>query len=266
LLTLKRNHKKKKKMKISRRNFITRSAAGAVGLASIPAIVSASIPAKGEKAGKYSLFGKRNTVLFQGDSITDAGREKEKELPNVARSFGFGYALLTASALLNELPEKELTIYNRGISGNKVFQLADRWQKDCLDLKTDILSILIGVNDYWHTRDGKYDGTVEVYENDFRALLKRTKENLPGIKLVICEPFYVLKTSAVNESWVEPMKQYQASAKKIADEFSAIWVPFQKVFDEAIKHAPATYWTGDGVHPAMPGAQLMAEAWLKAVE
>ncbi len=209
---------------------------------------------------------KGNTVLFQGDSITDAGRDKEKELPNNPRSFGQGYAFLAASALLNALPEKSLIIYNRGISGNKVFQLADRWQKDCLDLNPDVLSILVGVNDYWHMRDGHYDGTVEVYENDFRALLKRTKENLPQVKLVICEPFCVLGASTVDESWIKPFKPYQEAAKKISEEFNTLWVPYQSVFDEAVKHAPATYWTADGVHPAMPGAQLMAEAWLRIVE
>ncbi len=255
-------------MNFSRRNFLAHSAAGAAALASIPAIVSSCVaPAKKEETSeKYTLFGNGNTVLFQGDSITDAGREKEQELPNNSRSFGSGYAFLAASALLNALPEKQLTIYNRGISGNKVYQLAERWQKDCLDLKPDVLSILIGVNDYWHMRNGNYDGTLEVYENDYRALLQLTKEKLPQVKLVICQPFAVTNTSAVDETWVEPIKGYQAVAKKLAGEFDTLWVPFQEVFDEAVKHAPATYWTGDGVHPAMPGAQLMAEAWLRVVE
>ena len=252
-------------MNLSRRNFLTKSAVSTAALASIPGIVSASIPATDKKT-KYSLFEKGNTVLFQGDSITDAGREKEKEFPNNPHSFGSGYAFLAASALLNALPEKELAIYNRGISGNKVYQLSDRWQKDCIDLNPDVLSILIGINDYWHFRNGKYNGTVEIYENDFRKLLQRTKSKLPDVKLVICQPFAVLNTSAVDETWVEPVKTFQAAAKKIATEFDAVWVPFQEVFDEAVKHAPATYWTGDGVHPAMPGAQLMAEAWLRAVE
>jgi lysophospholipase L1-like esterase len=252
-------------MNLSRRNFLFKSAAGAAALASIPTIVSAAIPGGGEKKNNFSLLGNGNTVLFQGDSITDAGRDKEKELPNNPRSFGQGYAFLAASALLNALPEKQLTIYNRGISGNKVYQLAERWQKDCFDLKPDVLSILIGVNDYWHMRNGKYDGTVEVYENDYRKLLQQTKEKLPGVKLVICQPFAVVNTSAVDETWVEPIKGYQAVAKKLSNEFNTLWVPFQDVFDEAVKHAPATYWTGDGVHPAMPGAQLMAEAWLKVV-
>lgn len=248
-------------MNLSRRNFLLKSTAGAAALASIPGIVSAAIP--GDK--KSHLFRKDDTVLFQGDSITDAGREKTKELPNNSGSFGGGYAFLAASFLLNAMPENNLTIYNRGISGNKVYQLADRWDKDCLDLNPNVLSILIGVNDYWHTRNGNYDGTIEVYENDYRKLLERTKSALPGVKLVLCEPFYVLETKAVDETWVEPMKQYQAAAKRVSDDFNTLWVPYQKVFDEAIKHAPGTYWTADGVHPSMAGAQLMAEAWLKTV-
>jgi lysophospholipase L1-like esterase len=254
-------------MNLSRRKFFGRSAAGAAAIASIPAIVSSCISTnEKEKVNAYSRFQKGDSVLFQGDSITDAGREKQKELPNNPQSFGSGYAFLAASALMNALPELNLTLYNRGISGNKVYQMAERWQKDCLDLNPNLLSILIGVNDYWHKRNGNYDGTVEVYENDYRALLQRTKQYLPNVTLVICQPFYVLNTSAVDETWVEPMKEYQAAAEKIAGEFDALWLPFQEVFDEAVKYAPGTYWARDGVHPSMAGAQLMAEAWLRIVE
>lgn len=252
-------------MKFSRRNFLLKTGVGAAALASIPEIVSASISVD-KKKSKQSIFEKGNTVLFQGDSITDAGRDRNNESANNPRAFGLGYAFLAASKLLKQFPEKELTFYNRGISGNKVYQLAERWQKDCFDLKPDVLSILIGVNDYWHLRDGKYDGTVEVYEKDFRKLIQTTKENLPEIKIVICQPFALINTRAVDESWLAPFKEYQEVAEKISNEFDTIWVPFQEVFNEALKHAPAKYWSGDGVHPDMPGAQLMAEAWLKAVE
>lgn len=254
-------------MKFSRRNFILRSSVGAAALASIPAIVNASIPTEKKKEkNKYPIFEENDVVLFQGDSITDAGREKKKELPNNPASFGGGYAFLAASHLLNALPEKRLSIYNRGISGNKVFQLAGRWQKDCIDLKPNVLSILIGINDYWHFRNGKYDGTIETYQTDYRKLLEQTREKLPGIKLVICEPFAVPGTSAVDESWEKPVSEFRVAAKQLATDFGALWVPFQDVFNEALKHAPAKYWTHDGVHPAMPGAALMAEAWLKVVE
>jgi lysophospholipase L1-like esterase len=218
----------------------------------------------GEKKNTTSLVSKDGVILFQGDSITDSGREKRQEIPNNSSSFGNGYALMIAANLLNKYSDKNLTIYNRGISGNKVYQLAERWQKDCLGLKPEVLSILIGVNDYWHKRNGQYDGTPEVYENDFRKLLTQTKEAYPVIKFVICQPFVLTGTTAVDETWLEPFKPYQDLAEKIAREFKAVWVPFQKVFTEATKHAPAKYWTADGVHPSMAGAQLMAEAWLKA--
>lgn len=234
------------------------------GLSAIPAIVEASLPAERKKPGIGGLA-EGSIILFQGDSITDAGREKQKELPNNPASFGSGYAFMCASRILEHFPEKNFKIYNRGISGNKVFQLADRWDKDCLELKPSLLSILIGVNDYWHMRNGSYEGTAKIYESDFRKLLNRTRDALPDVRFIVCQPFGLAGTTAVNEEWMGPFRAYQDAAFKIALEFNAVWVPFQKVFDEAVKHAPATYWSGDGVHPSMAGSQLMANAWLKTV-
>ena len=253
-------------MNINRRNFLWNTAAGVVGLAAIPEILSAAMPSPGRKQkGLLNSLNKSDVILFQGDSITDAGREKEKQLPNSAGSFGPGYAFLAATRILNEYASKQLSIYNRGISGNKVFQLADRWQKDCFDLHPKILSILIGVNDFWHTLDGKYDSTVIKYETDFRQLLTLTKKMLPDVQLVIGEPYAVLGCSAVTEKWYPAFDAYRATAKVMADEFNAIFIPYQAIFDKAQKHAPGKYWTGDGVHPSMAGSSLMAEAWLKAV-
>ncbi len=249
----------------ARRTFIKQAGMGAAALMGLPAVLN-SCTSSDVKAGNIDeFFSDGDVILFQGDSITDAGRNKQEQLPNNGRSFGTGYAYILASSLLQDLAGKNLTLYNRGISGNKVYQLADRWQEDCLDLKPDILSILIGVNDYWHMRNGKYDGTPEVYEDDFRKLLTRTKTELPGIKFVICQPFVLTETTAVDESWLEPFKPYQESAAKIADEFDAIWVPFQEAFDAAVKIAPSKYWANDGVHPSMAGCQLMAETWLNAL-
>ena len=253
-------------MNFSRRSFLTKSAKGAAALASIPAIVSACTTETKSKKEPFKILKKDDVILFQGDSITDAGRDRNKEMPNNNRAFGTGYAYLAGAKILNDLPDLKLSIYNRGISGNKVFQLAERWQKDCLDLKPNLLSILIGVNDYWHQRNGKYDGTAEIYKNDLIKLIQQTKENIPGVKLIICQPFIVRGTSAVDASWIEPFKEYQDAAKQISDQFSATWVSFQKVFDKAIEVAPPIYWTPDGVHPSMAGCQLMAEAWLRAIQ
>jgi lysophospholipase L1-like esterase len=248
----------------SRRNFFRKAGLGTAAIAGVPLLSGATLADdRFKKVDQF--FSEGDVILFQGDSITDAGRNKEHELPNAAGSFGTGYALLTASWLLEELAQKELTIYNRGISGNKVFQLAERWEKDCLALEPDVLSILIGVNDYWHMRNGRYDGTPEVYEKDYRALLQRTKSSLPAIRLVICQPFILPGTREVDESWLKPFHAYQEIAARLCKEFGAVWVPFQDSFTQAVQCAPATYWTEDGVHPSMAGAQLMAETWLKAV-
>jgi lysophospholipase L1-like esterase len=173
---------------------------------------------------------------------------------------------LAGAALLEKYPKLDLKIYNKGISGNKVYQLAERWDKDCLDLKPDILSILIGVNDIWHKLNGEYKGTVDIYRNDYIALLERSRKALPNVKLIICEPFAVPGVQAVDDKWYPEFYSYQKAAREIADTFGAVFIPYQKIYDEAQKQAPGSYWTPDGVHPSLAGAQLMASAWLEAVK
>lgn len=202
------------------------------------------------------------TVLFQGDSITDAGRDKSRYYANDGRGMGGGYVLQTYAQLVATNPTSNFSVYNRGISGHKVHQLAARWKDDALMIKPDVLSILIGINDYWHMVNGNYDGTVERYETDFRNLLNRTKKELPNLKLLICEPFAVWGGSALTDRWKKELPAYQKSAIKLAKEFDAAFVPFQKVFNDALMKAPASIWCPDGVHPSPAGAHLMANAWL----
>lgn len=254
-------------MTLNRRSFLRNAALNTVGLAAIPNILSAAMPSAPKKPkGFLSSIKPESVILFQGDSITDAGREKEKQAPNSTACFGTGYALMAAAQVLSTHADKNLKIYNRGISGNKVYQLADRWQKDCFDLRPDVISILIGVNDFWHKLNGKYDGTVEKYENDYRQLLTLTRKMLPDVKLVIGEPFAVLGCTAVDEKWFPEFDGYRASAKKLAEEFGAIFIPYHTIFAEAQAFAPGKFWTGDGVHPSMAGSSLMAQAWLNAVK
>lgn len=246
-------------MNYSRRSFlrnITTATLGAAGAYWLPSTT--------EKTDEdFSAIPQDGTILFQGDSITDAGRGHNEEGPNTG--LGGGYAFLAIAQLRKSLAGRNISCYNRGISGNKVFQLSDRWQDDALSLAPDLLSILIGVNDYWHTLN-EYDGTVEVYEQDFRKLLRRTKEQLPEVTLVIGEPFVVLEGSSVSgEQWMPDFRAYQKAARGIAREFDAGFIPYQSVFDEASKEVAPTYWTADGVHPTLAGSQLMAEAWLQTV-
>tara|TARA_B100001057_G_scaffold106405_1_gene104043 strand:- start:4804 stop:5511 length:708 start_codon:yes stop_codon:yes gene_type:complete len=213
---------------------------------------------------KKSIISSNDIILFQGDSITDSNREKIKELPNNPISFGEGYPFLIASELLFKNPKKKLQIYNRGISGNKVPDLDIRWEKDCISLKPSVLSIMIGINDFWHVKDLAYDGTPKVFENGYRNLLKKTKNYLPNTKIIICEPFILLGTS-IDKGWPEEFKEYQKIVKNLSDEFQTVWVPFQEVFNKALEYAPVSYWAPDGVHPSIAGSQLMANAWVNKI-
>ena len=241
---------------MNRRHLLSLTAAG-----SAAAILPRSVRAAG--AVKLSPGA---TILFQGDSITDAGRDRKTEgSANNPAMLGRGYPFHLAGQLLADHASLGLNVFNRGISGNKVPDLDARWQDDCLNLKPAVLSILIGVNDLWHKLNGKYTGTPEVYRDGFTALIKRTKDVLPDVTLVICEPF-VLRCGAVNDSWFPEFETRRAFAAEVSKASGAIWVPFQEKFTEAVKAGtePA-YWAADGVHPTQAGHALMAKVWREAV-
>lgn len=248
----------------NRRNFIRNVSLGSLAAVGLPSLVSAS--SAETAANKKITLKKDAVVLFQGDSITDAGRKREQDTANNPSALGNGYAFLAAAALLKQFPDRNLQIYNKGISGNKVYQLAERWEDDCLKLKPDVLSILIGVNDFWHTLTGGYKGTVKTYRDDLIALLDRTKQQLPAVQLVIGEPFAVIGVKAVDEKWYPAFNDYRAAAKEIAEKYDAVYIPYQSIFDKAQKTAAGVYWTGDGVHPSVAGAELMAAAWVESVK
>ena len=224
------------------------------------------MPWSSARAAEAVKLVKGATILFQGDSITDAGRDRKAEgSANNPAMLGRGYPFHLAGQLLADHAALGLSVFNRGISGNKVPDLDARWQPDCLDLKPAVLSILIGVNDLWHKLNGKYEGTPEIYRDGFTALIKRTKDALPDVTLVICEPF-VLRCGAVNDNWFPEFETRRAFAAEVAKASGAIWVPFQEKFTEAVKAGtePA-YWAADGVHPTQAGHALMAKVWREAV-
>lgn len=245
---------------IDRRQMI-RSSALLAGVAALPSAVSAN-----HHTEEQITLKKGDVILFQGDSITDAHRNKKKQdYANSPEALGNGYPLYAASGILGSHPGLDLQIFNRGISGHKVPDLQKRWKKDTIDLQPTILSILIGVNDIWHKLNGKYNGTVESYQRGFAELLKQTQSELPSTKIVICEPF-VTRCGAVKESWFPEFDQRRAAAKDVAKNAGAIWVPFQQIFSDAIATGTSPkHWARDGVHPTYSGHSLMAQAWRDTV-
>ena len=148
--------------------------------------------------------------------------------------------------------------------GNRVVDLYARWKGDAVNLKPDVLSILIGVNDTWHEFNWQNGVELDRYEQVYRMLLQYTLKKLPKVNLVLCEPF-VLPTGVVMPEWVAEMDGRREIVARLAKEFGAVFVPFQKMFDEAMKEAPAEYWASDGVHPTPAGHSRMAKLWRQCV-
>ncbi|MCX6972132.1 MAG: SGNH/GDSL hydrolase family protein [Verrucomicrobia bacterium] len=203
------------------------------------------------------LFQSGQKVLFQGDSITDAGRNRED-----ANGLGGGYAMMAAAQVQALYPGFGLTFLNRGISGNRAADLAGRWQEDCLDLKPDWVSILIGINDCWRRYDANDPTSAEVFEKHYRDILERSKSQ--GIGIIICEPF-LLPCPPDRIAWREDLDPKIQVARKLALEFGARFVPFDGIFAAKSLLQPPAFWAADGVHPSLPGHALMAAEWIKAV-
>lgn len=208
--------------------------------------------------------GEAFTFLFQGDSITDGNRTRNNDWNHV---MGHGYQYIISSKLWYEFPKNGFHFYNRGISGNKVTDLSARWQKDSLDLKPDLLSILIGINDTSAFIRGDTNFTASQFEDGYRAILEQTKQQLPHIQFVLCEPF-ILPVGKVKDNWEAysiEIKKRQEIVKRLSIDYNAIFVGFQKAFDNALSKAPAEYWIWDGIHPMPAGHELMAREWINQV-
>lgn len=215
-------------------------------------------------AGRRVDAPRGSVVVFQGDSITDGGRDRRILEPNNDAAFGASYAALLMRDIRGAHPDVPWRFYNRGISGNKLPDLQARWATDTLSLRPDILSILAGVNDYWHTRSFGYAGTAADYERQYTALLTGTRAALPNVTIVVLEPF-VLRAGVVDASWFPAFDERRAIAARVATVVNARFVPLQAVFDARADETGAEAWAKDGVHPTPAGHALIAQQWRAVV-
>ena len=198
-------------------------------------------------------------LLFQGDSITDAGRDKRD-----FHDLGNGYPKYAAELLKESNPEINFDFINLGISGNRTGQLFDRLYPDAIALQPDVISILIGINDIWHRGAFSYVATTdEQIELNYREILKNLKAKT-NAKIVMLAP-YVL--DAADKA---PMKKELATVlpivRKLADEFADAYIPLDELFEEAMATQPAPlYYSPDGVHPNENGARFIGECYARTV-
>ena len=199
-------------------------------------------------------------ILFQGDSITDCGRSRDHD------GFkGNGYPLRITGELNFEHPG-EYEFINRAISGNRIVDLYARIKADFINLKPDVLSIHIGVNDVWHEVEMQNGVDAEKFEKIYDMLLLEIKEALPDIKIILLGAF-VTKGRATEKAWdvFRPETEKRAEiAKKLAEKHGCVFVDLQREFDKAIERHPEPYWTNEGVHPTEAGHELIKRAWMGA--
>jgi lysophospholipase L1-like esterase len=202
-----------------------------------------------------------DVILFQGDSITDGGRQRTGSDYN--HIMGQSYAYILAAMIGALHPERNLTFINRGIGGNRVSDLAARWQADTLNLKPNVLSILVGINDTLFGNESP-----EQYRQVYDKLLADTISALPNTKIVLGEPFLlpVGNHKAHYTAELAELKKRQEEVATLAQKYHLPLVRYQEAFDEACRKAPPEHWSWDGVHPQYAGHGLMVLEWLKTVK
>jgi lysophospholipase L1-like esterase len=197
-------------------------------------------------------------ILFQGDSITDAGRSRED--PHL---LGNGYPKYTAELIANRHPGTDFEFINLGISGNRAESLRDRWQKDCVDVQPDLVSILIGVNDTWHRAGDRNWMPHEYFEECYRYCLTEIREKTKA-KIIILEQF-LLPVPDKEYFRVDLDPKIQVT-RKLAREFADAFIPLDGFLAaHCIGEAP-TAWSPDGVHPNEAGSRLIAGAYADAFD
>lgn len=207
-------------------------------------------------------------ILFQGDSITDAGRNKENDM-----YIGIGYARMVEAQIGFEQPGKYKFI-NRGVNGNRIVDLYARIKRDVINLKPDYLSILIGVNDVWHEINGCDGIDCDKFEKIYTMMIDEIKAVLPDLKIMILLPYVLEGPSTCNNEAnpdrfvcfsTEVAKRADA-ARRVAEKFEIPYIDLQYEFDNACDKVSPTYWAYDGVHPTAKGHELIKRKWIECFE
>ena len=199
-------------------------------------------------------------ILFQGDSITDAGRDHRNY-----HNLGDGYPKYAAENICSAFPNVDFEFINFGISGNRTSQLFDRLYTDGIAFQPDVISILIGINDIWHRYGGsKIATTDEQIALNYRKILERIKNEM-NAKIVILAPFIL--DAPGKESMREDLVKLLSIVRGLAEEFADAYVPLDEKFDEALKVQPEPlYYSADGVHPNDNGRVFIGKLYAEAIE
>lgn len=200
------------------------------------------------------IFSQHQHILFDGDSITDAGRDRDN-----LESFGYGYVALVVKHLQTHHTKLELQFLNRGVGGDTTRDMLERFERDILAHKPDWVSIAIGVNDIWRFFGDNLQDAVplEEFESNYCFMLER----LGFVKLILVAPFLIEPNRS--DPFRAKIDQYGGVVQRLALEFKAVFVSFQAAFDASALEPSA--FSDDRVHPNDTGSQLMAQTFLHSI-
>lgn len=214
------------------------------------------------------------TILFQGDSLTDACRDKEAGVTDPNKILGVGYVNAAAQYLMSMDPQ--IRVLNHGVNGNRIMDLYARWIEDTLNVDFQILSILCGVNDVGFDLRMNKGADAEKFAFIYDRMLHEVKEKKPEAVLVLCEPFLCrlnrdeadYGTDIIDnwEIWDGRIKELAEVVRDLAGKYEAVLVPCRKLFADACRLAPASRWSVDGIHLTTAGNGLLAREWIRCVK
>ena len=198
-------------------------------------------------------------ILFQGDSITDAGRDRKNPT-----HLGHGYPKFVAGSMNYKEPGA-FEFINRGVSGDRIVDVYARIKADIINQEPDMMSLMIGVNDVWHEMSRHNGVDVEKFEKIYDMLLSEVREALPNIKIMLLSPYVIRGTATEDLGYREFRAEVEKRidvVKKMADKYDLPFVNLQARFDEAVSRGPAALFSEDGVHPVAGGIELIKRAWI----
>ena len=185
-------------------------------------------------------------ILFQGDSITDCGRDREDK-----HSLA-GYTLKVANALGDKFE-----YFNRGISGDTSKMVLDRYDNDIKAIQPDIFTLLVGINDVWRFHDSNLYTSPREYCENVEKILVKLKQDFPNVKIVMLEPF--LLPSPVRLPWRREVIEFIDACRYLAVKYADAFIPLDGLFAKESMVTPWQELSADGVHPTDKGNELIAK-------
>lgn len=202
-----------------------------------------------------------DSILFLGDSITDI--KFNRQFSYKIRGANI-YALQTAKSLKKK--HKKLKFFYKGIASDRTYLVYDRLTKDCINLKPDIIVMLIGVNDAWeHYVPDQYPPLVRPMKPHMREIYRRLKAELPNTRLLVLLPF-LIDTMPEKAPFHKILDEYRQVLADMAQDNGAEIIDLQAVFYDAERQIPPAKLAVDGVHPTNLGHKIIADEILKVLK